>query len=134
MNVLLFSKNERLDNGLIRITDNRLEHLHKVLKSQVGDVLKVGELGGLLGSGKIVELNQNAAVLELNLSKKAPQKLPLEVVIALPRPAMTRRIIRAAAELGVSAVHFINSNRVEKSYWQTPSLQADSIHQLVVEG
>lgn len=134
MNVLLFTENELLDNGLVRISGKRLEHVNTVLKSQIGDALKVGEVDGFLGSARIVELNQDAALLKPTLDKPPPPKLPLEIIVALPRPAMTRRIIRAGAELGVSAIHFINSRRVEKSYWQTPSLQADSIRELLLEG
>jgi hypothetical protein len=55
-------------------------------------------------------------------ARNRPRPLPLTVVLALPRPKMLRRILRALAEVGVKELHLINSYRVEKSYWQSPLL------------
>lgn len=134
MNLLLFTDSDRLDEGCISVSDYRLKHLLQVHRAKCGDRLRVGELGGLMGSGDIVELNNERAVLAVTLNEPPPPKLPLQLILALPRPKMLRRILRSVAELGVSELHLINSYRVEKSYWQTPALHADTVHAYLLQG
>lgn len=134
MNLLLFTAADRLDDGRIGVSDYRLQHLLQVHRAKCGDQLRVGELDGLMGRGDIVELNNERAVLEVNLDETPPPKLPLQLVLALPRPKMLRRILRSVAELGVAELHLINSYRVEKSYWQTPALHTDTVHGYLLQG
>lgn len=134
MNLLLFSAGDRLDARRIAVTDRRLQHLLQVLRAAVGDRVRVGELGGDMGHGVILQLDKSRAVLAIELDQPAPQKLPLQLVLALPRPKMLRRILRSVAELGVQQLHLINSYRVEKSYWQTPALSAASLHEYLLQG
>jgi RsmE family RNA methyltransferase len=47
---------------------------------------------------------------------------------------MLRRILRSAAELGVRDVHQIHSARVEKSFWQTPVLEAAVVQDYLLLG
>lgn len=134
MNLLLFTAADRLDERHIRVADRRLRHLQQVLGAAPGDELRVGELGGLIGSGRILDITEQQATLSLDLSEAPPTKLPLCLVMALPRPKMLRRIIRSVAELGVAELHLIHSYRVEKSYWQTPALEENAIHDYLLQG
>jgi len=47
---------------------------------------------------------------------------------------MMRRIIQTCATLGVSEITLLNSAKVEKSYWQTPILQPQSIYENLILG
>lgn len=135
MNLLLFSSNERINaNTQLKVTGPRLQHLREVHKKAVADSVRVGEINGLMGSATILEISADAALLELDLNQPPPEKLPLVLVLALPRPKMLRRILRAAAEFGVAELILINSYRVEKSYWQTPALKTDTITQYLLQG
>jgi RsmE family RNA methyltransferase len=134
LNLLLFTAQDRRDDGLLRITDQRLEHLRSVHGAQVGDSVRVGEINGQVGTANILELSDNAALLSDTLIEAPPEKLPVSVILALPRPKMLRRILRAVAEFGVPELHLINSYRVEKSYWQTPVLEAETIHRYLLQG
>ncbi len=134
MNLLLFTAADRLGEQRIRVADHRLQHLSEVLGAQVGDQLRVGELDGLTGSGQILEISTEQAILTIQLEQAPPPKLPLCLVLALPRPKMLRRIVRTVAELGVAELHLIHSRRVEKSYWQTPALQADTLRAYLLQG
>jgi RsmE family RNA methyltransferase len=134
MNLLLFSEVDRIGDNRIVITDRRLRHLRQVLGSATGDRLRVGELGGLMGIGEIVEIGDRRAVIAIGLDQQPPGKLPLSLVLALPRPKMLRRILRTVAELGVGQLHLINSYRVEKSYWQTPVLAEAALRDYLVQG
>ncbi len=52
-----------------------------------------------------------------------PTKLPVHLIVALPRPKVLRRLIMDSVTLGVERISLIHSYRVDKSYWQTPFLQ-----------
>ncbi len=133
MNLLLF-RPEELRDGRLMIADRRLQHLLQVHRAQPGDRVRVGEIGGLMGRGLIRELGPDRAVLACELDQPPPPKQALTLVLALPRPKMLRRILRAVAEFGVPELHLINSYRVEKSFWQTPVLAPDTIEQYLLQG
>lgn len=134
MNTLLYSDSDVTAPGQITIYDHRVQHLTQILKVEVNQTLRVGELNGKLGTGKITSINGGKIELSVELNQAPPAKLPLTLVLALPRPKMLRRILRAVAEFGVPDIHLINSYRVEKSYWKTPALEADKVQEYFVQG
>ncbi|KZX59432.1 16S rRNA (uracil(1498)-N(3))-methyltransferase [Halioglobus sp. HI00S01] len=134
MNLLLFSRSELGSDGLLSVDDGRLQHLLEVHGKEVGDTVRIGEINGRMGHGKVLSINTEVAVLEPTLDQLPPAKLPLILVLALPRPKMLRRILRAVAEFGVAELHLINSLRVEKSFWQTPVLDPDTIREYLLQG
>ena len=134
MNILLFSDSDRVDDKHIRVSDRRLVHLREVLGAATGDALRVGLIGGQCGSGTIVHLDSDHAEIAIALDQPPPAKLPLTLVLALPRPKMLRRILRTIGECGVRELHLINSYKVEKSFWQSPLLAADTLRDHLLQG
>jgi RsmE family RNA methyltransferase len=134
VNLLLFKPGELSAENSLTVSDTRLTHLHSVLNSQPGDSIKVGEIGGRMGRGFITQLDENSAELQCTLTEPPPEKIPVTLILALPRPKMLRRILRAIAEFGVAELHLINSYRVEKSYWQTPVLAPEVIEDYLLQG
>lgn len=135
MNVILLSPSDLLSENRACITDARqLEHIKNVHGAVPGDQLKIGLIDGNLGSGLITELKADAIYLDIELRQLPPTPLPLTLVLGLPRPKMMRRILQTIATLGVKQLHLINSYRVEKSYWQTPFLEAENIHHQLILG
>ena len=60
----------------------QIDHIHKVLGLQVGDSLKIGQLGGKLGSAIIDDMTPTAIQLrEVQLTLAPPNKLD-----AIPEP------------------------------------------------
>lgn len=127
MNIILLEPNNSGDHFTVQLSERAHRHCIEVIKPEVGSQLKVGVYGGKLGSGTVIEHTAACTVLEVALSEQPPRKEPLCLVLALPRPKMVRRILSASIELGVEAIHIINSYRVEKSYWQSPYLKPDAI-------
>jgi RsmE family RNA methyltransferase len=134
VNLLLFTGADRLDAKRISVHDRRLQHLRQVHRARVGDTLRVGEIGGLMGEAVLLEIDDTAAVLAVSLDQPPPPKLPLSLVLALPRPKMLRRILRNVAEFGVAELHLFNSYRVEKSYWQSPVLEDATVREYLLQG
>lgn len=123
MNVLLLPQSA-INGTTALITDRQqLTHLHQVLNIKVGDMLKVGVFGGLLGSGRVVAFDeQNCQLEQVVLDQAPPPKLDLTVVLALPRPKVLRRLIMDMTAFGVAHIVLINSVRTDKSYWGSPIL------------
>nr|WP_194718584.1 16S rRNA (uracil(1498)-N(3))-methyltransferase [Pseudomonas typographi] len=132
--MLLLEEADFISAGRVVLHDRRLAHLHEVHRAAVGDRLRVGRLGGLLGEGVIERLSAEQAELSVSFDQPPPAKLPLTLVLALPRPKMLRRVFQTVATLGVPKLILVNSYRVEKSFWQTPFLQPEAIHAQLVLG
>src|SRR5690606_773524 len=111
-----------------------LRHLQEVHRASVGDSLRVGRLGGLMGQGQLLRLDDQAAELSLALQQPPPAKLPVTLLLALPRPKMLKRILQAIASQGVERLVLLNSYRVEKSFWQTPFLTPAAIREQLILG
>ena len=45
--------------------------------------------------------------LHVSLTETPPTRHPLDIILALPRPKMLRRIFRTVAEFGVAHLHLI---------------------------
>ena len=135
MNLLLLQPEDLgADSNHVTLNDARAAHIRTVLRAAIGDSLKIGLLNGLTGNATITALSDNGLSLEFELHTPPPAKLPLTLLLALPRPKMARRIIRAATELGVAEIILLNSYRVEKSYWQSPLVSDETLHSAMLEG
>ena len=137
MNVILLNGDDHwLDEQRVRLMGRRAEHIRKVLRSKQGDTLRVGVLNGQLGTGRIEAIDAQAVLMTVQLADSPPLRHRFDLVLALPRPKMLRRILRTVAEFGVEHLHLVQTARVDKSYWQSPLLadvQVDDALQLGME-
>ena len=134
MNIILLAPEDWLDENTVCLDDRRHEHIRSVLKAEIGDALRVGLLDGLRGSGTVIKLSDERTHLQVDLVDTPLPRHPCDLILALPRPKMLRRVFRTAAEIGVAHLYLINSARVEKSYWQSPLLQPDRIKAALTAG
>jgi 16S rRNA U1498 N3-methylase RsmE len=96
--------------------------------------LRVGMLGGLMGSAEILSLSRDELILRTDLDSLPPEKLPLTLLLSLPRPKMLKRILQTVASMGVARLVLMNSYRVEKSFWDSPWLQPAVMHEQLLLG
>lgn len=134
MNLLLLEEQDFTAPQQVRLSDRRLQHMLEIQQVAVGDSLRVGQVNGLMGEGTVVALDQQQAELRVSLTQPPPAKLPLTLLLAMPRPKMFRRILQHCATLGVAEIILLNSYRVEKSFWQTPFLQPEVIRENLLLG
>ncbi|MEH6826153.1 MAG: 16S rRNA (uracil(1498)-N(3))-methyltransferase [Motiliproteus sp.] len=134
MNLLLLTEPDFIGPDRVRIAGRRHAHVRNIHRATPGDSLRVGLLDGLMGRGEITRLDDQFLELQVQLDQAPPPQLPLTLLLALPRPKMLKRIFQSCATLGVAELVLINSYRVEKSYWQTPFLAADKIHEHLILG
>ncbi len=135
MNIVLVSEADFTSDNLVTIRDSRrLAHITQVHQIKIGETLKVGLLNGNMGSGLVIFFNNTEIQLQVTLTQTPPKPLPVNLILALPRPKMLKRILQTVATLGVKKIYLINSYRVEKSYWQTPLLEHEAIHENLLLG
>ncbi|KJS04757.1 MAG: 16S rRNA methyltransferase [Gammaproteobacteria bacterium BRH_c0] len=133
VNLLLFPPAAN-DNGIVVVSGRQCAHLKDQLKVALGDSVRVGEIGGSMGNGEVVAMAGDTISLKVELTAIPPPPLPLRLILSLPRPKMLRRILQTVASLGIVELHLINSFRVEKSYWQTPWLEATALEEQLLLG
>ncbi|MGA4635545.1 16S rRNA (uracil(1498)-N(3))-methyltransferase [Pseudomonas solani] len=134
MNLLLLEEGDLIAPDRALLQGRRLKHLHEVHRAEAGDSLRVGLLGGAMGEGRLLSLEPDRAELQFSLEQAPPAKLPLTLLLALPRPKMLRRVLQTVAAMGVPRLVLLNSYRVEKSFWQTPFLEPDAIREQLILG
>lgn len=103
-------------------------------RAEAGQTLRAGMLNGTMGQARIEQLDSDQALLSLDLHQQPPAKLPLTLVLALPRPKMLKRTLQTIAAMGVQNLVLVNSYRVEKSFWQTPWLSPEAIQEQLLLG
>lgn len=133
MNILLLNPN-CFDGNQATISDpNQLTHIKSVLKAGIGDMLKIGCLGGKIGRGVLMEMSERQAVLmDVVLDTPPPKKLGVTLMLALPRPKVLRRLVMDMTAIGVNHIILVNSVRTDKSYWSSPLLAR--LDEFVIEG
>jgi RsmE family RNA methyltransferase len=121
--------------GRVRLTDERrVGHVRTVHRAVVGARLRVGVLGGRLGTGVVVEIADDTLALDVGLDRDPPPPVPLVLVLALPRPKVMRRVLQTVATLGVKRLCLTAAWRVEKSYWESPMLDEAALRDQLVLG
>jgi len=137
MNLILLQAGEwdpAARTGEIVLRGQRHQHIYKVLQPAPGDCLRAGLLDGWLGQAEVRAIDAHSVTLQVVLDTPPPAPLPVTLLLALPRPKVLRRTLQACATLGVKQIYLINSYRVEKSYWQTPFLEAQAIRDTLLLG
>lgn len=101
----------------------QLKHLQQHLQLSVGDTLKIGIRNEQRYLTEVLYVSEQRIIVKPIRVEAIPEKLPVHLILALPRPKVLRRIIMDVVTLGVERISLIHSYRVDKSYWQTPFLQ-----------
>ena len=137
MNIILLTEDEIRD-GQVVLQDHRAAHIQKVLQAAVGDRVKVGILDGLKGSGVITAMEKKSRPPSVTLAIHCAEPvgpLPgIDLILALPRPIMLKRILSQVAALGIGCLYLIHANRVEKSFWESGLLAEGQYRQHLRQG
>ncbi|HYQ81304.1 MAG TPA: 16S rRNA (uracil(1498)-N(3))-methyltransferase [Anaeromyxobacteraceae bacterium] len=127
MNLVLLDDADLGPDGTARLGGRRAAHVAEVLRKRPGDRLAVGRLGGELGTAEVLALEPGAVTLRVRLDRPPPPPSPVELVLGLPRPKILRRVLQAAAAMGVKRLVLLGSWRVEKSYFASPLLRPEAL-------
>lgn len=133
MNIILFDKTESCDNRIV-LSDRRARHIRSVLGAKTGETVRVGMLNGPRGNGAIEDITDEKITLLLTLDEQATPAPRTDLILALPRPIMLKRVLKQAACLGIGRIFLINAARVEKSFFQASLLEESNYIPFLHEG
>jgi RsmE family RNA methyltransferase len=135
MNCLLIEPDEWSESsGRIHIQGRRRRHAEEILRATSRDTLRVGVIGGRLGTARILALDKDTLDLEVELEREPPPKRRLQLVLALPRPPVFRRLVSTIASLGVERLLVVGTARTEKSFWQSHVIEPEAIRERLLLG
>ncbi len=136
MNIIL-AKDHEVKEGVVTLVDRRAEHIIKVLRLEKGDTVRFGVIDGRWGSAVIRAIHKKhprSVTLEARLDRPINSRPVLDLVVAMARPIMLRRIFSQGAALGIGTFHVIHSNRVEKSFWDATFLKNKEYSECLLHG
>ena len=82
----------------------------------------------------IESIKNNEIDISFKVDSRPTAALPLNLLLALPRPKMLKRLLVDAASLGIKNIVLVNAAKVDKSYWQTPNLKGDLLREKLLLG
>lgn len=132
MNIVLIEDSDLIGRNRVLLDGRRAQHIVNVLKAKVGDSIRAGRINGKWGDALVTGIIDFKVELEVEFVRPAPAPLPVTLLLALPRPKVLKRVLGAAVTMGVKEIFLFNSWRVDKSYWQTPLLKAEKLHEIAL--
>jgi RsmE family RNA methyltransferase len=133
VNLLLLEPEEVRSDATSVISGRRAVHLKHVLRVQPGQDVRVGMIDGGLGTGTVVSVDEDTVTLNCTFGAM-PARPSVDLLLALPRPKVMRRLWAQVAALGVGQIILTNAERVERNYFDTHVLEPDVYRPLLVEG
>ena len=138
MNLILCESSEVDAKGVVTLTGARAAHVRGVLGAKPGDTIRIGVVDGPMGQGEILALDEDRVVLRTTLVAGLDTAIPaapgVDLLLALPRPKVLRRLWAQFAALGVGRIVLTNAARVERHYFDTHVLEAATYRPLLIEG
>jgi 16S rRNA (uracil1498-N3)-methyltransferase len=134
VNLILVDDRDRIDSHRVSLSDARAAQLLNVLRVVPGQAVRVGLLDGPLGAGTVERAGHGEVILRCVFETDTPPPPRVDVLLALPRPKVMRRLWPQLAALGVGHIILTNAERVERQYFDTHVLTEACYRPLLVEG
>lgn len=133
MNLILLEDHECAD-ACVTLTGDRATHLRQVLGVTRGQSVRIGMIDGRYGTGTVEGVDATQVTMQCAFEGEVPPRPRVDVLLALPRPKVMRRLWAQLAALGVGRIMLTNAGRVERDYFDTHILAAATYRALLVEG
>ncbi|MBL9099723.1 MAG: 16S rRNA (uracil(1498)-N(3))-methyltransferase [Myxococcales bacterium] len=134
MNLILLEPADFVAAERVRLRGRRHAHVRDVHRATVGDALRVGLVDGLIGTGTLVALDDEALELDVRLAEPPPPPLPVTLALAMPRPHSLRKVLQQATAMGVKRFVLFNCARVEQSFFGAGAARAPAIREELILG
>jgi 16S rRNA (uracil1498-N3)-methyltransferase len=134
VNLVIFEQGEIGAAGDVSLDGARARHLINVLKVGPGQQVRVGLLDGPCGVGTVQSVTGDTVELHCTFEREIPSRPRVDLLLALPRPKVMRRLWAQIAALGVGQIILTNAERVERNYFDTHVLAPECYRPLLVEG
>ena len=134
MNLVLIEASEIGSRGLVTLMGSRAAHLLGVLHVSPGQDVRVGVVDGPCGLGRVESVGADAVTLRCTLEEAVPPRPAVDLLLAVPRPKVMRRLWAQIAALGVGQIILTNAEKVERHYFDTHILTPETYRPLLIEG
>ena len=134
MNLIILERSEIGDAGEVTLSGTRAAHLANVLHVAPGHQVRIGILDGPRGVGLVQSIENGTIGLRCSLEATIPPRPSVDLLLAVPRPKVMRRLWAQIAALGVGQIILTNAERVERNYFDTHILAPDAFRPLLIEG
>ena len=134
MNLILLEDHDRRDGSCVTLADARATHLLKVLRVTPGQTVRVGRIDGPFGTGTVETVADGNVTMRCVFEQDTPPRPRVDVLLALPRPKVLRRLWAQLAALGVGQIVLTNASRVERDYFDTHVVTETCYRPLFIEG
>jgi RsmE family RNA methyltransferase len=99
-----------------------------------GDTIRIGVLDGGAGLARVTAMTDRTVELHCDLETTIPPRPAVDLLMAVPRPKVMRRLWAQIAALGVGQIILTNASRVERNYFDTHVLGEACYRPLLIEG
>jgi RsmE family RNA methyltransferase len=137
MNLVLLEPGEAGAGGVVTLQGARGRHLVTVLKVTPGQRIRVGVIDGPRGMADVESVESiggETVTLRCTFEEAVPPRPRVDLLLALPRPKVMRRLWAQLAAMGVGQIILTNAERVERNYFDTNILSPEVYRPLLVEG
>lgn len=134
MNLVLFERSEVNSDGRAEVTGVRAKHLLAVLKVAPGHEVRIGVIDGPLGVGTVADTGDGRVVLTCEFESETPERPRVDLLVAVPRPKVLRRLWAQLAALGVGRVILTNAEKVERDYFDSHVMHEEGYRPRLIEG
>ena len=137
MNLILLEPGEVREGSAgssVSLAGLRGRHLLSVLKVAPGHRVRVGIVDGPCGVGTVESIADGSVNLRCAFDATAPPRPRVDLLLALPRPKVMRRLWAQLSALGAGQIILTNAERVERNYFDTHVLTPGCYRPLLVEG
>jgi RsmE family RNA methyltransferase len=134
VNLIILEPGEVDEAGGVILRDARAAHLRNVLKVTAGQSVRIGLLDGPLGTAIVTSLESGYISMRCAFESTPPGRPRVDLLLALPRPKVLRRLWAQLAALGVGQIILTNAERVERNYFDTHVLTPACYRPLLIEG
>ena len=134
MNLILIEPHELGDEQDVMLSGTRAAHLRDVLHVAPGHAVRVGIVDGPRGTATVRSIADGAVALRCSWEPDIPPRPAIDLLLAVPRPKVMRRLWAQIAALGVGQIILTNADKVERNYFDTHILAPETYRPLLIEG
>jgi RsmE family RNA methyltransferase len=134
VNLILLEPDEINAAGDGALSGARATHLLDVLRVEPGHQVRVGVVDGPRGTATVQTIGDETVTLRCALEAEIPPRPDVDLLLAVPRPKVLRRLWAQIAALGVGQIILTNAEKVERNYFDTHILAPETYRPLLIEG
>jgi 16S rRNA (uracil1498-N3)-methyltransferase len=134
VNLILLEPSDMSGPEVATLTGERARHAIAVLKAAPRQALRIGMIDGTIGTGMVTTMTDRSVSLRCLFESDVPERPRVDLLLALPRPKVLRRLWAQLAALGVGQIILSNAERVERNYFDSHVVTEAGYRPLLIEG